>query len=59
MTTRWLLRSRTAPLTDAYGPIVPAYDAHYLHSGITYGANQPAVADSALIVNGAAVLHGG
>ncbi len=49
----------TAPLADAYGPIVPAYDAHYLHSGITYGANEPAVADSALIVNGAAVLHGG
>ncbi len=49
----------TAPLTDAYGPIVPAYDAHYLHSGITYGANEPAVADSALIVNGAAVLYGG
>ena len=49
----------TAPITDAYGPIVPAYDAHYLHSGITYGDNEPAVADSALIVNGAAVLHGG
>ncbi len=48
-----------APLTDTYGPIAPAYDAHYLHSGITYGANEPAVADSALIVNGAAVLHGG
>jgi P2-related tail formation protein len=48
-----------APLTDAYGPIVPGYDAHYLHSGTTYGANQPRVADSALIVNGAAVLHGG
>ncbi len=47
------------PLTDAYGPIVPAYNAHYLHSGITYGANEPAVADSALIVNGAAVLQGG
>ncbi len=49
----------TASSTDAYGPIVPAYNAHYRHSGITYGANQPAVADSALIVNGAAVLHGG
>jgi P2-related tail formation protein len=48
-----------ASLTDAYGPIVPAYDGHYRHSGITYGANQPEVADSALIVNGAAVLHGG
>jgi P2-related tail formation protein len=46
-------------LVDARGPIVPAYDGHYRHSGITYGANQPEVADSALIVNGAAVLHGG
>jgi len=53
------LAIRPPPLTDAYGPIAPAYDAHYLHSGITYGANEPAVADSALIVNGAAVLHGG
>jgi P2-related tail formation protein len=49
----------TALLTDPHGPIVPAYDSHYRHSGITYGANQPEVADSALIVNGAAVLHGG
>jgi P2-related tail formation protein len=44
---------------DARGPIVPAYDGHYRHSGITYGVNQPEVADSALIINGAAVLHGG
>jgi P2-related tail formation protein len=44
---------------DARGPIVPAHDGHYRHSGITYGVNQPEVADSALIVNGAAVLHGG
>jgi P2-related tail formation protein len=49
----------TASLIDAHGPIVPAYDGHYRHSGITYGANQPEVADSALMVNGAAVLHGG
>jgi P2-related tail formation protein len=49
----------TASLTDPHGPIVPAYDAHYRHSGITYGANEPEVADSALIVNGAAVLFGG
>ncbi|MGC2276919.1 MAG: phage tail protein [Candidatus Binatus sp.] len=48
-----------ASSTDAYGPIVPAYNAHYRHSGITYGANEPAVADSALTVNGAAVLDGG
>jgi Phage tail protein (Tail_P2_I) len=49
----------TASLTDPYGPIVPAYDGHYRHSGITHGANEPEIADSALIVNGAAVLHGG
>ncbi len=49
----------TAPLTDAFGPIVPTYDAHYLHSGITYDVNEPAVADSALIVDGTAVLNGG
>jgi P2-related tail formation protein len=46
-------------LIDAHGPIVPAYDGHYRHSGITYGANEPEVADSALMINGAAVLHGG
>ena len=49
----------TASLTDPHGPIVPVYDSHYRHSGITYGANEPEVADSALIVNGAAVLQGG
>jgi P2-related tail formation protein len=49
----------TASLTDPHGPIVPVYDSHYRHSGVTYGANEPEVADSALIVNGAAVLHGG
>jgi P2-related tail formation protein len=49
----------TAALADVHGPIVPAYDRHYRHSGITYGANEPEVADSALVVNGAAVLHGG
>jgi P2-related tail formation protein len=48
-----------AGFTDSYGQVAPAYDAHYLHSGITYGANQPEVADSALIVNGTAVLNGG
>jgi len=48
-----------APLIDSYGPAVPLYDAHYRHSGITHGASEPAVADSALTVNGAAVLEGG
>jgi P2-related tail formation protein len=48
-----------ASLTDPHGPIVPAYDGHYRHSGITYGADEPEVADSALIVNGTAGLFGG
>lgn len=46
-------------LNDMIGPVVPLYDGHYRHSGITYGANEPIVADSALMLNGAAVLHGG
>lgn len=44
---------------DAYGPITPFHDAHYRNSGITYGAGEPIVADSALLLNGAAVLQGG
>ena len=48
-----------APFADRYGPAAPLYSAHYRHSGITYGANEPAVADSALILNGHAQLHGG
>jgi len=46
-------------LSDSIGPIMPTYDSHYRHSGITYGANEPILADSALVLNGAAVLHGG
>jgi P2-related tail formation protein len=46
-------------LSDAYGPAAPLYDGHYRHSGITHGAGQPIVADSALILNGEAVLQGG
>jgi len=49
----------SAPIVDGYGPAAPIYDRHYRHSGITYGVNEPKVADSALVVNGAAVLHGG
>jgi len=44
---------------DSYGPAIPVYSAHYRHSGITYGANEPAVADLALVLNGNAVLQGG
>jgi P2-related tail formation protein len=47
------------PTHDLYGPAVPLYSAHYRHSGITYGANEPAVADSALVLHGNAVLQGG
>jgi P2-related tail formation protein len=49
----------TALNTDTYGPVAPLYDAHYVHSGITYGTNEPSVADRALIVNGIATLNGG
>jgi P2-related tail formation protein len=48
----------TSP-ADAYPAITPLHDTHYRYSGITYGANEPQVADSALILNGAANLHGG
>jgi P2-related tail formation protein len=48
-----------APLSDQYGPAAPLYDRHYRHSGITHGANQPTVADAALVINGGAVLQGG
>ncbi len=49
----------TAPYTGGYGPIAPLYNAHYMHSGITYGADEPTIADPALIVNGVATLNGG
>ncbi len=53
------LALRLAPDLECYGRAVPLYSAHYRHSGITYGANEPAVADSALILNGTPVLQGG
>ncbi len=46
-------------LADAVGPVAPQYNGQYAHSGITYGADEPAVADPALILNGVAVLQGG
>ena len=33
----------------------PAYDAHFTHGGLSYGANEPAVIDSGVSVNGAAI----
>ena len=47
------------PTFDPFGPAAPLYSGQYRHSGITYGANQPGVADSALILNGNPVLQGG
>jgi P2-related tail formation protein len=47
------------PLADQYGPISPLYNNHFRHSGITYGAGEPTVADSALLIGGGAVLQGG
>jgi len=42
------------PLADLK-TITPLYNDHFTHVGITYGANQPAVADSGVVVNGAAI----
>ncbi len=39
-------------MAEPYPPIAPLYNAHYRNHGITYGANEPQVADSVLIVNG-------
>jgi len=47
------------PAHDSYGPAIPLYSGHYRHSGITFGIGEPVVADSALIVNGNALLQGG
>ncbi len=46
-------------LSDSYGPIAPIYNSHYVHSGITYGAGEPMVADPALILSGNPVIYGG
>lgn len=35
--------------------IVPLYDRHFVHTGITYGLNEPAVADCGVTVNGVAI----
>jgi P2-related tail formation protein len=35
--------------------IAPLYDVHFRHTGVTYGANEPAIADSGVLVNGIAI----
>jgi P2-related tail formation protein len=43
----WLLADRLT--------ISPIYDGHFWHSGITYGASEPAIVDSGVIINGIAI----
>jgi P2-related tail formation protein len=45
------------PLADTKR-IAAVYDAHFHHIGVTYGANEPAVADSGVIVNGNPIAAG-
>jgi hypothetical protein len=42
------------PVTDAK-TINPLHDTRYYHAGVTYGANEPHVADGPVVVNGVAV----
>jgi hypothetical protein len=53
-----LLTAPIAPLADRR-VIAPAYNRHYYHIGITYGANEPAVADSGVIANGVPISANG
>lgn len=46
------------PITDVK-VIAPLYDRHFYHSGITYGANEPSVADAGVVADGAAIGTGG
>lgn len=43
----------TMPATPLFDreQITPFYSAHFYHAGITYGASEPAVADSGIIIN--------
>jgi hypothetical protein len=35
--------------------INPLYDGHFYHTGVTYGGNEPAIADSGVVANGTAI----
>jgi P2-related tail formation protein len=45
------LKAPAWPVADAR-IVAPLYDGRYRHTGITYGVNEPAVADSGVTVNG-------
>ncbi len=47
-----------APLADVR-VIAPRYNAHYYHIGITYGVNEPVVADSGVVANGVPISANG
>jgi hypothetical protein len=49
-----LVHASAWPVVDTK-VITPLYDRHFLHTGVTYGANEPAIADSGVIVDGVAI----
>jgi P2-related tail formation protein len=53
-----VLSAPIAPLVDVR-VIAPRYDAHYYHIGVTYGANEPVVADSGVLANGVPISANG
>jgi P2-related tail formation protein len=48
------LNAKAWPVIDIK-VITPLYNAHFHHSGITYGANEPTVADAGTVINGVAI----
>ncbi|MGA2411838.1 MAG: phage tail protein, partial [Candidatus Binataceae bacterium] len=42
------------PIADVKA-LTPFYDAHFYHRGITYGENEPAVADDGVAINGVSI----
>ncbi|MGH7836191.1 MAG: hypothetical protein ACREQC_00045, partial [Candidatus Binataceae bacterium] len=46
------------PVADTKA-LTPTYARHFYHTGITYGANEPVVPDSGVVVQGAAISSKG
>lgn len=53
-----LINAPAWPLSDTKS-IVPLHNDRYYHIGTTYGVNEPAAADSGIVVNGVAVSANG
>jgi Phage tail protein (Tail_P2_I) len=49
-----LISAQAWPLADAFS-VRPYYDRRFYHTGITYGPQEPVVADSGVTVNGVAI----